>query len=321
MARYTRNSAILLKLESPRGVDAEPTGAANAMLVSDLSVARNFNNVDRSLVRNFLGASEQLPGTRSVGVSFTVELWGSGTAGTAPAWDAAIRCCGWARTITSGVMVEYTPATMEGASGTIYYYDSGLLHKVVGFRGHGKLGLGMGDRPTLRVEGIGLAAGLVVQDNPDLTVSDFIRPEAIHDASAQDIRLGSSYAALTGAVTGGTVYKSRGLQVDLGERVEHVPLLGGDQVEIVDREVTATFELQLTATEERSIHIDYVQTAAPVAISFTMGEVAGERLSIYAPTAQILNPKAADYQGLRLTGYDIRCLPVDGADDLIICLR
>ena len=37
-ARYVRNSAILAKVEGTYGTDSTPTGAANAVLVSNLSI-------------------------------------------------------------------------------------------------------------------------------------------------------------------------------------------------------------------------------------------------------------------------------------------
>ena len=38
MSRLIRNTAILAKIETAYGVDAAPTGAANALLVSNLSI-------------------------------------------------------------------------------------------------------------------------------------------------------------------------------------------------------------------------------------------------------------------------------------------
>ena len=91
--RLIRNTVILLKLEGPGlyGTDPVPTGAANAMLVSNLSVTpMNSQNVDRDLIRPYLGGSEQLMGTRYVEMGFDIELVGSGAVATAPAWGPAL---------------------------------------------------------------------------------------------------------------------------------------------------------------------------------------------------------------------------------------
>ena len=80
MSRYTRNTTILAKAESSYGVDIIPTGAANAILVSEADFNANYNNVSRNLIRSFMGASEELDGTKHNAMNFSVELQGGGTA-------------------------------------------------------------------------------------------------------------------------------------------------------------------------------------------------------------------------------------------------
>ena len=113
MARYTRDSAILAKIETTEGTDSAPTGGSNALLVSEQSIEPLVaNNVPRELIRNYFGASEHRVGTAYLMVEFTVELQGSGTAATAPAWGALLRGCGFAE---SGLVsyAAYAPDTVE----------------------------------------------------------------------------------------------------------------------------------------------------------------------------------------------------------------
>ena len=87
MPRYARNAAILAKIETTYGTDPTPTGAANAILVSNLTVnPLNATNVSRDLIRSTLGGYEQLVGTANLEASFDVELAGSSALGTAPPW-------------------------------------------------------------------------------------------------------------------------------------------------------------------------------------------------------------------------------------------
>ena len=53
----------------------------------------------------FLGASEQLLANTRVECTFSVELAGSGAAGTAPRYGDAIKACGFSETIASGTSV------------------------------------------------------------------------------------------------------------------------------------------------------------------------------------------------------------------------
>ena len=84
--RLIRKTAILAKLEVTYGVDPVPTGAANALLVSNLSInPLNAEYISRDIVREYLGGSEELPGARYMECGFDIELVGSGTLATPPA--------------------------------------------------------------------------------------------------------------------------------------------------------------------------------------------------------------------------------------------
>ena len=111
MPRYFRNAAILAKVETTYGVSAAPTGAANALLISNLNITYQSENVARDLVVPFIGGFEQLVGRTFLEISFSVELASSGAAGTAPPWGALLRACGYAETVTAAKRVEYNPVT------------------------------------------------------------------------------------------------------------------------------------------------------------------------------------------------------------------
>ena len=84
---YYRNMALLAKLEVSYGTDPVPTGGANAILTKGLTIQPyNGARVSRDLDRSTFGAQSEINTGAFVTVSFGVELAGSGTAGTAPAW-------------------------------------------------------------------------------------------------------------------------------------------------------------------------------------------------------------------------------------------
>jgi hypothetical protein len=162
MSRSVRNTVILAKVETTAGTDATPTGSADAVLVSNLSGrVLEANNVDRALIRAFFGSSEQLVGTKFKRLSFTVELAGSGTAATAPQWGDLLLGCGFAETtgLTTPNRVEYQPISTALKTLTLYWYDSGVLHKLLGAMGNVKLSAKVGDRPTLAFDFIGIDGG------------------------------------------------------------------------------------------------------------------------------------------------------------------
>ena len=83
MPRYIKNSVVTAKVQASAGTDALPTGAANAILIKDVSITPlDAQNISRDVIRGSFGGSEQLVGPASVKLSYSVELAGSGTAAT-----------------------------------------------------------------------------------------------------------------------------------------------------------------------------------------------------------------------------------------------
>jgi hypothetical protein len=110
MALLTRKRLILAETEGSYGVDSSPDGA-DAILVRDLNITPQQSDVvSRDLVRPYLGASEQLLANTRVECTFSVELAGSGTAGTAPRFGKVLKACALAETTV-------TPAEAGTATG------------------------------------------------------------------------------------------------------------------------------------------------------------------------------------------------------------
>lgn len=325
MPRYSRNAAILAKIETTYGTDAVPTGAANALLVSDLKITPlDANNVDRSLVRPYFGGSDQLVGSASVSCEFSVEFQGSGTAGTVAAWDAVLQGCGFlagnvlatpAR-VEHGLVTDYS--TFKGI--TIYYHDDGALHKLLGSRGTVSFDIGVGNRPLMKFKFTGLDGGLAAVANPAVTLTAFKAPLVVTDPNTGALVLGGTYAA--GVISGGTEYISGGLELDLGNQVKFTDLLGtatasGQSVDLTGREVTGKAMFDLTAANEATFMTN-VKTNVTQSIGLVHGTTAGYKMLVFAPKVQLINPSKEDKDGRRLIGYDLRFLPNTGNDEIQI---
>jgi len=100
MPKFWRKKVILFKLESSYGVDPTPTGSANAVQATQVSLTpMDGNDLDRGLDFAWLGRSETIPDQLTVQLDFRVELAGSGSGGTAPAWGPLIKACRFAETV------------------------------------------------------------------------------------------------------------------------------------------------------------------------------------------------------------------------------
>lgn len=317
--RLIRKTVILAKLETTYGVDAVPTGAANALVVSKMSInALNAEYIKRDIIREYLGASEELPGASYVECGFDIELVGAGTAATAPAWGPLMRSIGFAETITAGVRVDYTPVSGGFESSSIYYYDDGVLHKLLGVRGTATLDLTVGQKPVISFKFMGIDGGISAAPNAATTLTAWRVPQIVTDENSGDITIGATHAVATApAFVGGVAFPSQGLTIDLGITATFQKILGGKSVAITDREVTGSLKLKQTAAEEVTFMAD-VKSAKKSSIGLIHGTVAHDKVGVFLPAAQFKDPTKEELNGERLIGYKVRALPVAGNDEFRI---
>lgn len=115
MTLLTRKRAILSKIETTYGSDATPTGSANAILMSNLTVSpMEMTLAQRNNVKAYLGNNPSVLAAIYSKVSCDVEIAGSGTAGTAPAYGSLLRACGMSETILATAVTG--TASAGGAS-------------------------------------------------------------------------------------------------------------------------------------------------------------------------------------------------------------
>lgn len=116
MPLLSRKRLILAKTEASYGTDSSPAGT-DAILVRELEITPlQSDTVDRELIRPYLGASQQLLANTRVEVTFQVEMAGSGSAGTAPAFGRVIQACGFSATTTAAAV---TGTAQAGSAGSI----------------------------------------------------------------------------------------------------------------------------------------------------------------------------------------------------------
>lgn len=134
----TRKKFLIAKIESTYGTDPSPVGGSDAIQVTNLEVTPiESDNVQAASYQGFIGNSTRgtLVANKRVSVTFDVELAGSGTAGTAPAFGPLLKSCGLSETIVSSTSVTYAGVSSSFDSATIYCFYDGTRHKITGARG------------------------------------------------------------------------------------------------------------------------------------------------------------------------------------------
>jgi hypothetical protein len=314
--RSIRNTSILAKVETVYGTDAVPTEAANAILVSNVNITPlQASNVKRDLIRPFLGGSEELIGAAYVEMNFDVELAGAGAAGTAPGYGPLLRACGFVETLTVSVRAEYNLTTPVADAVSIYYFSDGVKHVARGCRGDVSFKMNAGERPVMSFKFQGLDGGVTATAPAALTLSGFKTPVVISEANTGDTIFGCTYTPATPTLTAGTAYPSKGLEISLGNSVNYMPLLGGETVEVTDRNATGKVLLDLTAAQEVAF-MGTVKANTVQALGLMHGTVAGGKVMLFMPTVQLTNPSKQDVNGKLMIGYDLRAVPSAGNDEV-----
>lgn len=307
---YFNTKIVLIKPEITYGTDSVPTGAGNGMRLKDVSISpMEGQDVQRDLDLAFMGAQGALPSGTHVKLTAKIELVGSGTAGTAPAWGVLARILGLAETISPGVSVTYNPISLGHESASMYYWMGNTQHQVQGMRGTGKLQLNAQDIPYFEIDCTGIfnIPTEVARDTPD--TSAFEAPDIVSSANTPVFTINGVSPVM------------RNYSFDIGNSVEQRLLVGSESINITKKDelITATIEgLPLTTLDPYTLALDQ-NTNFPVNI--THGTAAGHITSINAPTCVMQRPSGfQENQGILEWELQMKPLPDAGNDQYSIIL-
>ena len=241
MAQLTRKRVILIEAESSYGTDPTPA-ATDVVLVRDLSITPQSSDVvNRDVVRPYLGASEQLLANTKVECTFSVELAGSGAAGTAPRYGSALKACGFSETVSSGTSVTYAPVSASFTSVTIHYNVDGVRHIVTGCRGSFVINAAVGEIPSIDFSFTGIYNAPTDTALPSVTYGAQATPLIFKNGNTSGFSLLSHSGALMN------------LSMDVGNTLVYRELVGGTkEVLITDRAAngSVTIEAPALATKD-----------------------------------------------------------------------
>ena len=157
MALKWRNKLIVAKIEATYGTDAVPTGAANAIRATDVTLSpMEGDSVTRAPVSATLGSAPTIPVGTHVTLTFSVEIAGAGAAGEVPAYGPLLRGCAMAETVTANTQVVYRPVSTGEESVSIYINIDGNRHKLLGARGTVSLEISARQLPLFKFSFVGL---------------------------------------------------------------------------------------------------------------------------------------------------------------------
>lgn len=303
-----RKKLLLAKAETTYGTDAAPGASANAIETENGVVTPL---VATAVQRNIDGGRLGQRGTSYVGhnvrITFDVALAASGTAGLAPAWGPLLLGCAMAETVTADTSVAYTPVSADEGSTTLWWYQDGVVHKVVGARGTVRL---RGDVPGygyLSFEFVGLYVPPQASVLPEASMAAWQSPVPLSAAATE--------ATLHGVAIGLTAF-----ELSLANDNQYRETSAGRDIRFLDRQPSGslTFEMPPLATKDW-FGVSVAETRGP--LSIVHGTTAGSIVEVSAPAVQIGEPAYTEITGN--TGLQIPILlhADEGDDDLVITAR
>lgn len=132
----TKRAVIAAKLEGTEGT-AETLAAADAdVLVFEPSFSPTITMNERTETHDSLSPFAHVAGSRMATIAFSVNLRGSGAAGTAPKIGKLLKACRLGETIVASTSVTYAPISVSIPSLTMALYRDGVKKQIRGARGN-----------------------------------------------------------------------------------------------------------------------------------------------------------------------------------------
>jgi len=304
MALLTRKRLILLETESTYGTDPTPDGA-DAVLVRDLNITPLQSDVvSRDLIRPYMGASEQLLANTRVECTFSVELAGSGAAGTAPRYGKALKACGLSETIVATTSVTYAPVSSSFSSCTIYYNIDGVLHKVTGARGTFTINGTVGQIPTIDFTFTGIYNTPTDTALPAVTYANQATPLVFKNGNTTDFQL-LSYAGCLQSVT-----------FDMGNTLVYRELVGcTKEVLLTDRAATGTVVLEAVTMATKNYFTAALTDGTLGNLLFQHGQTAGNIVDFASTKIDIGDVSYSDQDGIHMLNIPYTAVPSTSGND------
>lgn len=306
--RYYRKLAVLAKPEASYGADATPTGAANAMLMTDVTVTPIVGErVSRDLLLPYFGDQGFVLAGTYARIEGSVEIAGTGAKGTVPGYGALLRACGLAEIVTAGSMVEYKPVSAGQESVSIYANLDGVNHVMVGARGSLSVSLTPRQIPRFRFTLSGLLGEITDQPLPAAVFTAFKKALVVSKKN-------------TTFQLHGIAPAMESFNFDLGNQVEPRMLVNAESIEIVDRKTSGTTVIEAVPLATKNWYATALNSITGAMLA-THGTVEGNIVEFQSGAVQVGEPTHGNSQGVLTTSLPLVLCPGSGDDEITIRVR
>ena len=305
MAQLTRKRVILIEAESSYGTDPTPA-ATDVVLVRDLSITPQASDVvNRDVVRPYLGASQQLLANTRVECTFSVELAGSGTAGTAPRYGSALKACGFSETVSSGTSVTYEPISASFSSVSNHYNVDGVRHIVTGCRGTFAISAAVGEIPSIDFSFTGIYNAPTDTALPSVTYGNQATPLIFKNGNTSSFQLLSYAGALMN------------FSMDVGNSLVYRELVGGTkEVLLTDRAANGTVTIEAPTLAQKNYFVASLSDTTLGNLTVTHGITAGNICRFSSTKVDIGDVAYGEADGVTMLEIPYTLVPSSANDEM-----
>lgn len=309
MPLIARKKVLLAKIESTYNTDPTPTGAANAIQTSDLTITPLAGPVvSRNLNRTTLGNDLQIQVGTFVELMFNVEIAGGGTPlATVPAYGPLLKACGFGETVIAVTSVTYNPISAAFPSLTMYFAHDGQLHKLTGARGTVSLALSAGIIPVYKFKFTGMYNVPTSTADPTPVFTAFQTPLPVNNSNMTTFSLHATAVTMIGC------------DLDVANNVVYRNVVGSESVEIIDRAVAGTVVFEAPAISAKN-WFTIAKASTTGALQIIHGTATGNKVTINAPNVQIISPTYGESDGISTLQANISLVPGSSGNDEISIL-
>jgi hypothetical protein len=293
-----RNRLILAAAESTYGTAATLAATDAVRIMNDLDLKPlQMELVNRDLIYNWVGNQPRLVSQQMASISFSFEMSGSGTAGTAPRFGPILRAAGHNEIIVASTSVTYNPVGSAYTGMTIDCHHGGKRHRLTGVRGNVTLDLSVNAIPTMKFEGMGFYA----------VPTDVSDPTTTYGAQADPLIVNSTNTTTVSVASFASCMES--FSFNCGRSPSLRQLAGCSREVRIDNERTPEGEISIespTITAKNFFADATAQTLVP--ITWTHGPV-GNRVVFTASTSSLGDPEYADSEGIEMLRLPFMPIP------------
>ncbi|WP_457755178.1 phage tail tube protein [Thermovibrio ammonificans] len=265
---------------------------SSAFVASEVKIKPVVEMVDRKVVNNSFYTPQSVPGKKYVEATITVELAGSGTPGTPPAWASLFEACGCVKESST----DYTAYKLgfSEKTATIYVWLDGTLVKLISGMGNVKLNFPAGDLGKVEFTFKGLYE----------TPEDVSHPSNSPGAPLPPL------VKSAGLFVGGYAPVAQSVSLDFGNDVKLRENLnapdGYSFAYIADRNPTGSIDPDAFSRGAHDIW-SKLESGSTENLELTIGEVEGNKVQVVCPAIQYTGAEYGERDGILTMPLNFKC--------------